>query len=482
MKLFIIILGCLLFLQASHNSQSKGFVFDDAVFRFDDETLLWEFHYSFPDNYLSYKKENGKYSGEIQISLQIESTLKVEHSESWIVNNIVDSIVDSYEMDLVGLKSFILPPGQYTVSLSVRDIEENLIKYSKEFDLILRPISKTSVDISEIEFARHIEKKNSQSTNWNEMFYKNTLYVIPNPSSEIEGDNPVLLTYIEIYNTKSISPDGFEVKYSILDGAKRKVFYFTKQRKSVNDGLVERAGLPLGSIPSGVYYSAITIIFNDGGIKDSISKSKKFYLYNYGIPARLRTPYTESELFQMSEFATMSPMRIDIEFLQFRNLLTNTEIEEFEFLTTNKARQRALFKYWAARDTDTLSTINEARQQFVAAVKYANTFYRYGQVMDGWRTDRGKILLKYGFPTTSDRYTSRIDKNATEVWFYNSIYGGSYFFFVDRSGIGEYMLVHSSAPIGVYNPQWIEEYNSAIDLNEYPQRNRSNPGREPNVR
>ncbi len=460
---------CLLFLQAGLKSQSKGFISDNAAFRFNEDKLIWEFYYSFPDNLLSYRKEDGKYHGELQIALQIESSLKVEHSESWVVSNIVDSIVDSYKMDLVGLKSYVLSPGQYNVLLTAQDMANNSIKFSKEFDLIIRPISKSGIDISGIEFARLIEKKNEQSNKWNEMFYKNTLYVIPNPSAEIEGDDPALSIYFEIYNAKSFSPDGIEVKYTISDGARRKVFEFKKQRNSINDGLVERASLPLESLPSGVYYAGITVIYNNNEIKDSVSKSKKFYLYNYGVPARLRTPYTESELFQMSEFATMSPKRVEIEFLQFKYLLTNPEIEEFELLTTNKGRQRALFKYWAARDIDSLNFVNEARQKFIATVKYANTYFRYGQQREGWRTDRGRTLLKYGFPTTTDRYQSKLDKNATEVWFYNSVYGGSYFFFVDKTGIGDYQLVHSTAPIGVYNPNWIEEYNSAINQNEYPQ-------------
>lgn len=474
MKLFYTIIICFLFHQVSLNSQNKGFVCDDATFRFNEEKLLWEFYYSLPDNYLSYQKQNGKYFGGIKLSLIIESNLKVENSESWVVNNITDSIVDSYKMDLVGLKSFVLSPGQYNVSLTVQDITNDSIKFSKQFDLIIRPILRSGIAISEIEFARLIEKKNSQSINWNEMFYKNTLYVIPNPSAEIEGDDPILSTYVEIYNAKSFSPDGFEVKYSIFDGAKRKVFDFTKQRKSINDGLVETSDIPLESLPSGVYYVDIAIIYYDSEIKDSISKSKKFYLYNYGIPAQLRTPFTESELFEMSEFATMSPKRIEIEFMQFQNLLTNPEKEEFELLSTNKARQRALYKYWVYRDTDTLTNINEARQKFIATVKYANTYYKYGQMKEGWKTDRGKILLKYGFPTETDRYEAKIDKNATEVWFYSGVYGGAYFYFVDESGAKNYLLVHSSAPIGVYNPNWIEEYDSAIDQDLYQQKNDRN--------
>ncbi len=471
---------CLLFLQAGLKSQSKGFICDNAAFRYNEEKLIWEFYYSFPDNFISYKIEAGKYIGEMQISLQIESSLKVENSESWVVSNIVDSSVDSYKMDLVGQKSYVLTPGQYHVSITAQDMANNSIKYSKEFDLIISPISKSGIDISGIELARLIEKKSDRSNNWNEMFYKNTLYVIPNPSAEIEGDDPILSIYTEIYNAKSFSPDGIEVKYTISDGARRKVFDFKKQRNSINDGLVEIADIPLDSLPSGVYYAGITVIYSNNEIKDSVSKSKKFYLYNYAVPARLRTPYTESELFQMSEFATMSHKRVEIEFSQFKYLLTNPEIEEFELLTTNKGRQRALFKYWAARDIDSLNYINEARQKFLATVQYANTYFKYGQQREGWRTDRGRTLLKYGFPTTTDRYQSKLDKNATIVWFYNSVYGGSYFFFVDRTGIGDYQLVHSTAPIGVYNPNWIEEYNSAINQNEYPQGSGNSRSRNPN--
>ena len=58
---------------------------------------------------------------------------------------------------------------------------------------------------------------------------------------------------------------------------------------------------------------------------------------------------------------------------------------------------------------------------------------------DGWETDRGKIYVKYGQPTTVDRHTNELNVPPYEIWYYSSI--DRRFIFEDRSSIGDYTLV-----------------------------------------
>jgi hypothetical protein len=67
-------------------------------------------------------------------------------------------------------------------------------------------------------------------------------------------------------------------------------------------------------------------------------------------------------------------------------------------------------------------------------------------MLPGWRTERGRTLLKYGFPTQRNIFPQRDAKVAAEEWFYSEIRGGVYFYFVDRLMNNTFILAHSTMP------------------------------------
>jgi len=50
-----------------------------------------------------------------------------------------------------------------------------------------------------------------------------------------------------------------------------------------------------------------------------------------------------------------------------------------------------------------------------------------------------------------------MDTNPWEQWDYFEIDGGSIFIFADVMGIGDYNLLHSTAPGEISDPQWGDE-------------------------
>jgi GWxTD domain-containing protein len=56
----------------------------------------------------------------------------------------------------------------------------------------------------------------------------------------------------------------------------------------------------------------------------------------------------------------------------------------------------------------------------------------------GWRTDRGRILVKYGRPSQRTVRAGDLDSSASELWEYES--PRRVFFFVDDRGSGEFWL------------------------------------------
>ena len=86
----------------------------------------------------------------------------------------------------------------------------------------------------------------------------------------------------------------------------------------------------------------------------------------------------------------------------------------------------------------------------------------------GINSDRGRVYIQYGPPLEVSRQASPIaTSKSSEIWTY-SINGTTEFVFVDRTGDGNYVLVHSTHPDEIENPEWEDEVNRAIPKSNKP--------------
>ncbi len=87
-----------------------------------------------------------------------------------------------------------------------------------------------------------------------------------------------------------------------------------------------------------------------------------------------------------------------------RYVITAEEDREFRQLDDDQARERFIENFWARRDTDPRTLVNEYRMQFWERVATANQMFS-GSAKPGWKTDQGRLLLVLGPPDDMD--TSR---------------------------------------------------------------------------
>ena len=431
---------------------------DAATFRFDVSNICLEIYYSFPDTMLYYKPEKSKFLGELYIKIEIFSNTKKEDQKEWIVTNYAPKPVKEFKLNLVGQKTFLLPPGQYKVKLSVMDINDTATKASKEFQIIANNFPTDKMCLSDLELCQEIQSDSEKSQEWNEIFFKNTLFVIPNPNLEYYIHSPKLKAYAEIYNALKAAPGGYKINYQVLDAVNRELVSIPIERQSKSDGFVEIIEIPLEIIPTGLYFLKVLITYQNNDVINTVYKIKKFYYINPSMPPVNNIFFTESEEFEKSEFAAYSEDRVNIAFSQCKIIATKDETEQFQSLSELKAKQRFLFRFWKFRDPNPSTTNNERFEEFHKEIEYANTFFVFGRLKDGWKTDRGKILLKYGFPSNKEYVPQKNEYRSYEEWFYQDVLGGVYFYFVDVQGYNDYILVHSTMPGSVYFPDWYNHY------------------------
>ncbi len=97
----------------------------------------------------------------------------------------------------------------------------------------------------------------------------------------------------------------------------------------------------------------------------------------------------------------------------------------------------ALETFWRARDPSPGTPENELTREILARVDAVCTLFVEPFRHPGWKTDRGRIWMRYGRPARRSESTGDFDRPSTEIWEYDV--PRHVFVFVDR-GSGEYWL------------------------------------------
>ena len=139
-------------------------------------------------------------------------------------------------------------------------------------------------------------------------------------------------------------------------------------------------------------------------------------------------------------------------------IATKEEIEAFKKLKTNEERENFIAIFWQRRDPNPETEVNEYREQYYERIAYANEHFASG--IPGWKTDRGRIYIRWGKPDSVEAHPSggsynrpsyegggNITAYPFETWFYRYLDGvgdGIEIEFVDRTGTGEYKIARDA--------------------------------------
>jgi GWxTD domain-containing protein len=93
-------------------------------------------------------------------------------------------------------------------------------------------------------------------------------------------------------------------------------------------------------------------------------------------------------------------------------IITDQERRAFLLLSDDASRERFITAFWQRRDPNPATPENEYRDEHYRRIAFANQNFAFGCAA-GWRTDRGRIYIKFGKPDQV-RKTSQ-----GEVWVYN---------------------------------------------------------------
>ncbi len=335
----------------------------------------------------------------------------------------------------VDLKRFSINTDSVTLYLDITNSDLDLSGHVMKKFAVKKFTN--SLSISDLFLASHVQKSSGESS-----FEKLGFTIIPNPLRVFTYSEQTqnMYIYFEINNLKfnSSEPSSYSVNYTISDLAGQEITSHNPPaviKTNANSARVEI--VPIKDLKHGLYL--LTLNITDLSTGDHCSASRYFEIYKAQESNNL--------------FLSMTDDDIKKYFDQIKYIATNEEKEIFKNLDA-QGKQKFLLNFWRSRDPDPETEENEFMQEHFRRLDYAENKFN-----GGINSDMGRIYIQYGPPVDIQRQFSLTNINRPlETWYY-AIEGKTEFIFVDRSGDGHYVLVHSSHPDEYQNPNWMDVMN-----------------------
>lgn len=428
------------------------FDIDYAVFLGDDGNPTLEIYYMTHRSLITYQlaeTEDSFYTGGYEIVTTLYSRGEPIYEKRDIQKDeVTDPSLVSPTQKIPKILPLQIRPGEYEIRVKVTDIhsgnsgEQTMAVHVPDY-------SSDSLTLSDIEVASYILNADEIS-----LFTKLGRYdVIPHAQRIYNEENPFITIYAEIYNLTKTENWRDKNKYiqgsRVLDVKGNEVLTGKKLEIDTPGSFsVVMDKLNVGSLDPGIYTYELTIEDLNTSQKDTVQK--KFYVINTQQSFAGTNPIDDVVL-------TLNEEEVDSIFSILQPIMEKDEVRMFK-KSNLEGKRNVLLTFWQRRDSDPSTPINEFRVEIEKRIHYANQHFST-QIRKGAQTDRGMILLKYGFPSDREVYPSSMERNPYEIWSYNHIEGGVEFVFVDVMGTGLYELVHSTKRGERYDPDWYERYN-----------------------
>jgi len=252
--------------------------------------------------------------------------------------------------------------------------------------------------------------------------------------------------YLELYTARA---ETVAVAGRVLDRAGRQLVAMSPQRIAVPvGGGVASAMLDLSGLPPGGYRLELALDTPDSQVVRSAP---------FGITAVGPRPSAPARGRDASDsLAGLTEVELDSMYAPLVYLMGPEERGIYPPLTV-EGKRAYLRQFWAKRDPTPGTARNEFREVFYRTVADADQRFHEGGAsgVPGWRTDRGRIFIRYGAP---DEVLDRVQAGSSrpyQVWKYTGRKAHK-FIFLDTSLLGNYELIWTDERREPSRPDWQE--------------------------
>ena len=393
---------------------------------------------------IKYKGQDNGLISEVAVRMAIKKGDSIVAKDAYRLQSplMKDSIIE----DFYDLRRFVLNPGVYSLEIELDDLNAvgESVKASKP--IVVENNSK-NIYISDIQIAESVTKGDNSS-----MFFKSGYNIIPRISTFYPTEISTLPVYFEIYNSLQLKDSVFAIKQTItnvMTGKEMTDFTQSTRHKSNEVVPIIRA-IDITDLYTGKYTLDIAVLSRD--LNEITKKTYEFERSNDAQLSADQSTLLVDPAFQASitddslayYLASLIPISRSVEIKSILTLLKSKDkelarkhIQGYWIITAGSGYYEAWMKY--------------KNQVHVVEELYSNNFQA------GYETDRGRVYLQYGAPTTAIQKDVSSNEYPYEIWQYNKIgkFSNKRFIFYNPDLVNNgYRLLHSDMIGELKNPSW----------------------------
>lgn len=391
-------------IMTEYSEMSQGsikFYVQNNIFKGNKGQTIVEFSYSMAFDQLQFLTEGKAFKAGYTISIIIyDENNKQIAGDSWERNIKADQYEYLQKGDSLLTDTLVLtlPVGEYRAKITCNDDNSDRMGLIEKY-----------IEVPNFENERHIS-----GIRFERAFGSS---IIPWPN-RIYGDNrgPIIF-YFQLYNQ---SPETLSIKTTLIELQKNKPVWSQKRDVWVNFIQDIRITIPIDSFSDGNYILNLKIY--DGKNHPLNETEYKIVLLN---ASNLTVEDYEEKISQVTYIARRG------------------EADSLK-RASSETRDSLWQRFWKSRDPTPDTEKNEFKDEYYEKVNFANQ--QYGSSIEpGWKTDMGRIYIKYGQPDEIEKHPFDIDSQPYEIWYYYQL--GLKLVFIDKYGFGNYKLVNTNKEI-----------------------------------
>ncbi len=411
--------------------------FDYARFRNNATNGYLELYYSFYCGQITFHADGAGLKGGVGIRTNLiqEGTGKTVINERVVLPVVMDdtSAAGWRTTSILRQAGHLVPFGKYRLHVVAYDSAN-----PAQRDSLSMPVEINALPVtSDLQLCASIQA----SANTTHAYFKNAHEVTPHPSLVFGAYMPVIYTYTELYDVDTSKV--YTIDYEIIDPDGAVAKKVSRQRRYRTRNTIEVGTLNAVTLKPGKYSLRLSV-------QNSPTQQKAFYVYQ--LPALSGEPAPTATSLAIA-IEALTEKEVEEEFQKAKYLADKTEIYFFNQLKTAAAKKEYLKDFWNRRESGSATETPRQRIDYLRRAQLADEYYsKY--IKKGWRTDRGRVFILYGKPDEVERHPSEGIAKPYEIWYFYQIENGVQFVFVDRSGFGDYELVHSTKRGELTDEDW----------------------------
>jgi GWxTD domain-containing protein len=405
------------FLVACVHAQIESVQIDEAVSNMFAEVFAFasdqpgkgrvDIYVQVPYPEINFVKEEEQYTGRFEISAAV---LSQENQQLWQKSQLVELHLKDFSQTIsnrfFSLKQFStdLAPGKYELLLQVTDQESKKVETFKR-SVVVKDFGIDTLALSDVMFVSRMTVDGTRKN------------IVPNLTGMIGKEQTSFYLFFEIYNRAQLDSVQLTCKFTNLKG--EVVVQQTKGEKLAGNRTQTIWQIDTLSIVPGQY---LLLIEAAGNIKADSGKAFHASVSRTCIIRMKNMPLVITDIDKATE--------------QLRYIARGNEVDYIREAVTSEEKQKRFLEFWSKHNPDPKASHNVLMEEYYSRVEYANK--NYASFMEGWKTDRGMVLIRFGPPQNIERHPFDSNNKPFEIWYYYD--QNREFIFVDDSGFGDYRL------------------------------------------